>query len=75
MLNDDSLENFLGQLDPLSDEYDHAFEAYKAKKYFDTLTMNESYAVVSLSIALKKMLDLLSELLKTTLDHKNSGFH
>ncbi len=74
MVADTSLDEFLNQFEPLSDEYDQAFEDYKSKKYFDKLTMKESYAVVSLSIALKKMLDLLSELLKTTSDHKNSGF-
>ena len=70
----DSLESLLDQFEPLSDEYDQAFEVYRLKKHFEKLTMNESYAVVSLSIAIKKMLDLLCELSKTTFDHKNSGF-
>lgn len=59
-------KDLLDQFEQTCLEYEAAFNAYRAKKYFEKLTMDESYAVMSLSITIKKMLDLVVELLKSS---------
>jgi uncharacterized membrane protein YccC len=61
------LGDLLKTIEAISYEYDLAFEDYLARKYVEHLNMIESYAIVSLSISLKKMLDLVAELLKSKL--------
>ena len=43
--------------------YDEVLDAYRQKNIFQQLSMDESFAIVSVSIALKKSLDLMQELI------------
>lgn len=71
---DHPLDDLLDKFDEVNRQYESAFENYRANKYFEHMSMAQSFAVVSLSIAVKKMLDLVSELIKSRATFRNGPF-